>query len=43
MGFEQPAPGRFGGIESLYRDVKEEEKFKFSRKQISNWLLSQDT
>ena len=37
------SPGSFGGIESLYRDVKQEEKFKLSGKQISDWLLSQDT
>ena len=36
-------PGSFGGIESLYRNVNQEEKFKLSRKQISDWLLSQDT
>ena len=41
--YDPKRPGSFGGIESLYRDVKQEEKFKLSRKQISDWLLSQDT
>ena len=36
-------PGSFGGAESLYRDVKDEGRFKLSRKQISNWLMKQDT
>ena len=35
--------GSFGGVESLYRDVKEEGKLKLSRKQIRDWLLKQDT
>ena len=38
----QNAPGSFGGVESLYRDVKQEKKFKITRKQISDWLMSQD-
>ena len=38
--YDPKRPGSFGGIESLYRDVKQEEKFKLSRKQISDWLLS---
>ena len=41
--YDLKRPGSFGGIESLYRDVKQEKMFKFSRKQISDWLLSQDT
>ena len=41
--YDPKRPGSFGGIESLYRDVKQEEKFKLSRKQISDCLLSQDT
>ena len=41
--YDPKRPGSFGGIESLYRDVKQEEKFKLSRKQISDWLLSQGT
>ena len=36
-------PGSFGGAESLYRDVKDEGRFKLSREQISNWLMKQDT
>ena len=36
-------PGSFGGVENLYRDVKQEGTFKLSRKKISDWLMSQDT
>ena len=36
-------PGSFGGAESLYRDVKDEGRFKLSREKISNWLMKQDT
>ena len=41
--YDPKRPGSFGGAESLYRDVKDEGKFKLSRKQISNWLMKQDT
>ena len=41
--YDPKRPGSFGGAESLYRDVKEEGKLKISRKQISDWLASQDT
>ena len=41
--YDPKRPGSFGGVESLYRDVKQEGKFKLSRKQISGWLISQDT
>ena len=41
--YDPKRPGSFGGTESLYRDVKQEGKFKLSRKQISDWLMSQDT
>ncbi len=40
--YDPKRPGSFGRIESLYRDVKQEEKFKISRKQISDWLMTQD-
>ena len=36
-------PGSFGGVEKLYRDVKQEGTFKLSRKKISEWLMGQDT
>ena len=36
-------PGSFGGVENLYRDVKQEGTFKLSRKKISDWLMGQDT
>ena len=41
--YDPKRPGSFGRIESLYRDVKQEGKFKLGRKQISDWLMSQDT
>ena len=31
--------GSFGGVENLYRDVKQEGMFKLSRKKISDWLM----
>ncbi len=40
--YDPKCSGRFGGTDRLYRDVKEEGKFKLSRKQISDWLLKQD-
>ena len=36
-------PGSFGGVENLYRDVKQEGTFKLSRKKISDWLMGQNT
>ena len=41
--YDPKRAGSFRRIESLHRDVKQEEKFKLSRKQISDWLFSQDT
>ena len=41
--YDPKRPGSFGGVGSFYRDVKQEGKFKLSRKQISDWLMSQDT
>ena len=41
--YDPKRPGSFGVAESLYRDVKDEGKFKLSRRQISNWLMKQDT
>ena len=35
--------GGFGGAERLYRDVRKEDKFAISRKQIKEWLMQQDT
>ena len=35
--------GGFGGAERLYRDVRKEDKFAISRKQIKEWLMKQDT
>ena len=36
-------PRGLGGVNRLYNDVKKEGKFKISRKQITNWLMKQDT
>jgi hypothetical protein len=35
--------GGFGGAERLYRDVRKEDKFAISPKQIKEWLMQQDT
>ena len=40
--FNPKRPGGFGGVERLYRDVKEEGKYKLSQKQIHGWLIKQD-
>ena len=40
--YDPKRSGSFGGAESLFRDVKEEGKLKLTRKQISDWLASQD-
>ena len=40
--YDPKRPGSFGRIKSLYRDVKQEEKFKVSPKQISDWLTTQN-
>ena len=34
--------GGYGGVNRLYDDVKNEGKFKISRKQIKEWLVKQD-
>ena len=34
--------GGYGRVNRLYDDVKKEEKFKISRKQIKEWLMKQD-
>ena len=34
--------GSFGGAESLYRDVREEGRFKISRARVNEWLMKQD-
>ena len=40
--FDPKRSGGFGGVERLYRDVKEEGVYKISRKQIVEWLMKQD-
>ena len=35
--------GSLGGVDALYRAVKEDENRKVSRKQVQEWLKSQDT
>ncbi|CAB4037651.1 Hypothetical predicted protein, partial [Paramuricea clavata] len=40
--FDPKRPGSFGGVESLYRDVKDEGKIKLSRKEIRKWLMNHD-
>ena len=33
----------FGGVDAVYREAKNEGKFKISRKKIRDWLSTQDT
>lgn len=33
---------RFGGLDAIYRTVKEKGETKISRKQVQNWLSQQD-
>ena len=40
--YHQKRFGSFEGAEVLYRDVKKEEKYKLTRKQILDWLMRQD-
>ena len=35
-------PASFGGLDVVYRVVKEQGKTKISRKQVQNWLSQQD-
>ena len=35
-------PASFGGLDAVYRAVKEEGNSKISRKQVQNWLSQQD-
>jgi len=35
-------PASFGGLDAVYRAVKEEGKTKISRKQVQDWLSQQD-
>jgi hypothetical protein len=36
-------PGKFGGVDSIYRAVKNEGKYEISRNKIRQWLQKQDT
>ncbi|XP_072017156.1 SCAN domain-containing protein 3-like [Amphiura filiformis] len=40
--YDVSGPGSLGGIERLYRKVKREGKFQLTRRDIENWLLTQD-
>lgn len=40
--FDPKRSGSFGGAEALYRDVKNENKLKLSRRQVREWLMKQD-
>ena len=35
-------PASFGGLDAVYRAVKEKGKSKISRKQVQDWLSQQD-
>ena len=35
-------PASFGGLDAVYRVVKEKGKSKISRKQVRDWLSQQD-
>ena len=40
--YDPKRPGSFGGLDNLHRDVKEEGKYKVTRKQVQEWLIKQD-
>ena len=41
--YDPKRPGSFSGLENLYRDVKEEGRYRLTRKQIREWLMKQDS
>ena len=43
MYYDPRHPAGFGGLETLFRAVKEDGKHRISRKQLKKWLSEQDT
>ena len=41
--YSPESPASFGGVNAVYRAVKNEGKFQISRNKIKNWLKQQDT
>ena len=41
--YSPSSPAGFGGIDALYRVVKEKKEYKITRRQIEQWLETQDT
>ena len=41
--YNPESPASFGGVEAVYRAVKEDGKFQLSRNKIRTWLRQQDT
>ena len=41
--YNPESQGSFGGVDAVYRTVKNDGEFKISRNKIKNWLKQQDT
>ena len=41
--YDPESPASFGGVDSIYRAVKNEGKYEISRNKIRQWLQKQDT
>ena len=41
--YSPESPASFGGVDAVYRTVKNDAKFKISRNKIREWLKQQDT
>ena len=41
--YSPESPASFGGVDAVYRTVKNDGKFKISRNKIRKWLKQQDT
>ena len=41
--YDPESPASFGGVDSIYRAVKNEGKYQISRNKIRLWLQKQDT
>jgi hypothetical protein len=43
INYDPESPASFGGVDSIYRAVKNEGKYEISRNKIRLWLQKQDT
>ena len=41
--YNPESPASFGGVDSIYRAVKNDAKYQISRNKIRSWLQKQDT